>query len=462
MPQASILIIDDEPDIREVVSDILKDEDYQTTTAESAEAARELVKEQAFDLILLDIWLPGDDGLTLLKEWSSAGNQVPVIMISGHGTVETAVEALKYGAYDFIEKPLRTAKLLVTIERALDNIQLVKENLRLREKLKPDMKLIGNSRPITELKSQISRIAATDSWVLITGEAGSGKLTAAHTLHCESSRSDGPFIEVSLAAAPTQNLAIELFGAEQEDEILPGRFEEARGGTLYLHEIADLNVEAQIKLVSALDEGRFRRIGGSTSLSIDSRIIASTNRDLAEAVTSGRFREELYYRLNVVPLSIPPLRTHLDDLPDLVAHYISTLVELSNLTSRRFSKAAFQALLDYNWPGNALELKNLVQRLLILGKGPEIGANEVLAALQGKAREYPEVKSEPAQPENYNASLRDARDDFERHYFLYHLQKTGGNVSEVAQEVGLERTHLYRKLKSLGIDPKASRQETDK
>lgn len=462
MPRASILIIDDEPDIREVVSDILQDEAYQTTSAQSAEEARELVKTDSFDLILLDIWLPGDDGLTLLKEWNSSGNNVPVIMISGHGTVETAVEALKYGAYDFIEKPLRTAKLLVTIERALDNIQLIKENLRLKEKLTPDMQLIGESKPITELKNQIARIAATDSWVLITGEAGSGKLTAAHTLHTNSSRSDGPFIEVSLAAAPTQNLAIELFGAEREGDILPGRFEEARGGTLYLHEVADLNVEAQIKLVSALDEGKFRRIGGSTSLPIDSRIIASTNRDLAEAVTSGRFREELYYRLNVVPLSIPPLRTHLDDLPDLITHYISTLVEQSNLTARQFSKAAFQVLLDHNWPGNALELKNLVQRLLILGKGPEIGVNEVLAALQGKARECPEVQPEPAQLENYDVSLRDARDHFERNYFLYHLEKTGGNVSEVANEVGLERTHLYRKLKSLGIDPKASRQESDK
>lgn len=452
MKGQTILVVDDEPDIREVVREILEDEDYSVVTAESADVARRVHDEQALDLVLLDIWMPGTDGISLLKEWANRnGPDAPIIMISGHGNVETAVEAIRYGAYDFLEKPLSTAKLLVTVERALQSDQLRKENLRLKGRLEPASSLVGKSQAMQELRDTIERIAQTDSWVLITGEPGSGKGVVARSLHRQSPRAKARFVEVSLAAVPTQSIAVQLFGTEVDGVIRPGRFEEAKGGTLFLDEIGDMDLETQAKLLSALQDSRFLRVGGQRYVESDVRIVAATNHDIRKAVEEGRFREDLFYRLNVVPIHAPPLREHVEDVPELVEYYLNWLVEREQLPYRKFSTAALNALRNYDWPGNVRELKNLVQRLLILNRGEEVSSREVELALGGRepdsGSEFPESA--------FGMTLREARDRFEKSYLEHHLQRVGGNVSELAQLVGMERTHLYRKLKGFGIDPKS-------
>ncbi len=453
MSSATILVVDDEPDIRDIVEEILVDEDYAVLKADGAQAARTSCAEQAPDLVLLDIWMPDTDGITLLREWIEQGLDAEVIMISGHGNVETAVEAIRCGAYDFLEKPLSTAKLLVTVQRALQARRLRQENLRLRSRLEPSSELVGASAAIGRLRDQISRIAATDTWVLISGEPGSGKGVAARSLHAQSARRDAPFVDVSLAAIPAQNIAMQLFGAEEGGTPRQGRFEQAQHGTLFLDEIGDLDVATQIKVLSVLEEGRFMRIGGRHSIDIDVRVIAATNQDLESAVAKGAFREDLYYRLNVVPLRVPPLREHLDDIPPLVDFYVALIARQENLPQRRFSRAAMECLRAYHWPGNVRELRNVVQRLMILNRGEEVSANEVATALPQTARQS--AGGTDTRPRSFELSLREARDEFERAYLLYHLERSGGSISDVAGKAGIERTHLYRKLKSLGIHPKA-------
>ncbi len=451
MTGQTILVVDDEPDIREIVREILEDEDYAVLTAENAAEARQLQQVRQPDLVLLDIWMPGIDGISLLKEWSTRGHMdVPVIMISGHGNVETAVEAIRYGAYDFLEKPLSTPKLLVTIERALQSDRLRRENVRLRGQLEPTATLVGDSPVLRQLREQIERVASTDSWVLITGEPGSGKEVVARSLHDQSPRRDAEFVDVSLAAIPPQSIAVQLFGTEEEGTIRPGRFEQAKGGTLFLDEVGDLDMDTQAKLLSALEESRFLRVGGQRYVELDVRVVAASNQDLEKAVSDGRFREDLYYRLNVVPIHVPPLRDHVEDVPQLVDFYLHWLVEKDQLPYRRFSVGALNVLRHYRWPGNVRELKNLIQRLLILNRGEEVSATEVETALgdakSGAAAQFSESV--------FGKSLRDAREQFEKSYLEFHLQRVHGNVSELAQFAGMERTHLYRKLKSFGIDPK--------
>ncbi len=452
MTGQTILVVDDEPDIREIVRDILEDEKYMVLTADSAEDARQLQKKRRLDLVLLDIWMPGTDGISLLKEWASVDDlDVPVIMISGHGNVETAVEAIRYGAYDFLEKPLSTAKLLVTVERALQSDRLRKENVRLRGRLEPVAALDGSSEVLQALRKQMARVASTDSWVLITGEPGSGKEVVARSLHNQSPRREAEFVHVSLAAIPTQSILAQLFGTEENGIAWPGRFEQAKGGTLFLDEVGDLALDTQAKLLNALEESRFMRVGGQQYVDVDVRVIAATNQDLEKAVSEGRFREDLYYRLNVVPIHVPPLRDHVEDVPQLVDFYLGWMVEKEQLPYRRFSTGALNVLRNYHWPGNVRELKNLVQRILILNRGEEVNANEVEAALSdtisGAAKQF--------SASVFNTNLRDAREQFEKSYLEYHLQRVGGNVSELAQFAGMERTHLYRKLKTFGIDTKA-------
>jgi DNA-binding NtrC family response regulator len=455
MNKARILVVDDEPDIRRLVKEILEDENYEVETAENAARAREACDHQPPDLVLLDIWMPDTDGITLLKEWKEAGKESQVVMMSGHGSVETAVEAVRLGAYDFIEKPLSTAKLLVTVEHALLNAKLRKENLRLRQRLEPVATLIGKSRSMDTLREQIDRIAATDSWVLVTGEPGSGKGVVARCIHNQSSRNEGQFVEVSLAAIPAQNVAVQLFGSEEAGAVRAGRFEQAAGGTLFLDEIGDLDLATQAKLLSALEERRFMRVGGSEHLDVDVRIVAATNQDLDAAVEEGRFREDLYYRLNVVPLHVPPLREHREDVPDLVNFYLSWMVEKEHLPYRRFSTGALNVLRNHSWPGNVRELKNLIQRLLILNRGEEVSREEVELSLG--ARRVP--GGEELAPTLFDAPLREARDLFEKAYLEYHLRRLAGNVSELAHAVGMERTHLYRKLKGLGISLRLGKEE---
>lgn len=446
-----ILVVDDEPDIRRLVQEILEDEGYQVDTAEDAAMARAAVQTERPHLVLLDIWMPGTDGISLLKEWSASGRpEVPVVMMSGHGNVETAVEATRLGAYDFIEKPVSLAKLLVTVSRALQTEALRLENLHLRSGLQATSELIGSSAAMQALRNTIARVAATETWVMITGEPGSGKAVAARQLHHQSRRRDQPFVEVSLAAIPAENIPLQLFGSEQGQNILPGSFEQASGGTLLLDEVGDLDLKTQALLLNALEEGRFLRLGGKQSLTMDVRILAATNQDLAAAVAAGRFREDLYYRLNVLPLNVPPLREHSEDIGELVEFYLNWFATNDHLAKRCVDASAISTLEHYRWPGNVRELKNLVQRLLILKTDPEIHSAEIEQSLG-----YPPGDTSVDLPQSlFDGELRSARDGFERLYLQHNLEKTAGNVSALAKIAGMERTHLYRKMKILGVDPK--------
>ena len=452
MSAPRILVVDDEPDIRGLVKEILEDEDYRVVVAENGEAARQALRERRPDLILLDIWMPDVDGISLLKEWSEGdGLPCPVIMMSGHGTVETAVEATRLGAYDFLEKPLSLAKLLLTVERALEVDKLQMENIGLRRHSEPVVEPTGRSAVIQRLKEQVKRIAQHDTWVLITGEPGSGRETFARYLHAQSPRRERPFVEVGVSSITRGNAARELFGSEEEGRIHYGALEQARGGTLFLDEVADMDMEAQAQLLGALDTGSFLREGGTEPVEIDVRIIAATQRDLEQEVQEGRFREDLFYHLNVVPLRIPPLREHKEDVPDLLNYYVDYYVTHEKLPYRRFDVGAQNYLRNYPWHGNIRELKNLVQRLMILGAGETITQEEVVAALG-------QVDAPPAGggsfPVSFDQPLRQAREQFEKAYLEYQLEKHGGNVSQTAAEVGMERTHLYRKLRALGIEIK--------
>jgi len=447
-----ILVVDDEPDIRRLLQEILTDEHYRVVTAENAQAAREAVRRQRPDLVLLDIWMPDTDGISLLREWSETGNlEMPVIMISGHGTVETAVEATRLGAYDFIEKPLSMGKLLLTVERALETDKLRRENLRLRRQAEPATSLIGKSPLMQQLRENIERIAATDAWVLITGEAGSGKAVAARYLHAHSPRKDNPFVEISLAAISPQHVATQLFGQEHKGgAVKPGSFEQAAGGTLLLNELIDLDIATQARLLDALEQNRFTRVGGHEPVEMDVRIIAASDKDLQKAVEEKRFREDLYYRLNVVPLRVPALREHHEDVPEIIGFYVNWMADNEHLPYRKFTTGALNLLRNYSWPGNVLELRNLVQRLLILQRGEEVTEAEVEQALGGP----PPVSPDAYPPTLMEVPLREAREQFEKAYLEHHLKQTGGNVAEVARLSGMERTHLYRKLKQLGVNPK--------
>lgn len=445
-----ILVVDDERDIRELVKEILEDEGYEVNTANNGLEARRARRIRRPDLILLDIWMPDVDGITLLKEWSEEGSlDSPVVMISGHGTVETAVEATRLGAYDFIEKPLSLAKLLLVVKRALEADKLQRENIGLRQQIEPLSKPVGQSEVIQALCEQVQRIAQHNAWVLISGEPGSGKELFARYLHACSTRSQGPFINVGVASIAGENSAVELFGSEDGNSIHYGRLEQANGGTLFLDEVGDMDPAVQAKLLSTLETKSFLRIGGAEAVRFDVRVVASTHRDLEQDVKAGRFREDLYYQLNVVPLHIPPLREHSNDIPELVEHYVHVFVSRENLPLKRFSDAAKNRLRNHNWAGNVRELKNLVQRLLILGKGDEVALEEVEMALGARS---PVIV--PGLTEVFDLPLRDARKRFEKAYFEYQLHQGKGNIGKVANTAGIERTHLYRKLKELSIKTK--------
>jgi DNA-binding NtrC family response regulator len=455
MSKPHILVVDDEPAIRTLVQEILEDEGYEVATADGGEAARQAMRNRRPDLALLDIWMPDLDGVSLLKEWQrDEGLPCPVIMISGHGTVETAVEATRLGAYDFIEKPLSMAKLLVTVERALEADKLQRENLDLRQHEPALHEPVGRSPVMQRLRQQVRRIAEHDSWVLITGESGSGKETYARYLHASSGRRDGPFIDVGVGAIAGENAAVELFGSEEADGTLHyGRLEQANGGTLFLDEVADMAGEMQTRLLSAFETRAVTRVGGSEAVPIDVRIIAASHANLEELVQQGHFREDLFYHLNVVPVYVPPLREHREDVPELLAFYVDRFVEREGLAYRHFSVAAQNRLRHYDWPGNVRELKNLVQRLLILGSGEEIGIDEIEATLTASA---PQAAAPADLGLPLDLPLREAREQFERAYLQHQLRDCEGNVTRLAERVGMERTHLYRKLRALGIETRRS------
>jgi len=449
-----VLVVDDEPDIRNTVKEILQDEGYAVVVAAGADEARQARLRERPDVVLLDIWMPGTDGISLLREWAGAGALAssPVIMMSGHGTVETAVEATRLGAYDFIEKPISLAKLLLTIERAREASRLLRENEGLRARLALPLEPVGASKAMVALRAQLEKLAQYDTWVLIQGEPGTGKETLARWLHEHGVRSKGAFISVAPGSIPREHLVAALFGAETADTVQPGLLEQANGGTLFLDEVAELDAELQQRLFSVLQRRSLMRSGGRGPAELDLRVIAATAQNLEALVRAGKFREELYYLLNVVPLAVPPLRERGEDVPELLRVHADFFANRDKLAYRYFPVAVQNRLRTYAWPGNVRELRNLVQRLLVMGSTPEIETAEVEAAL-GAA---PAAAMAPVDIGgiNFDLPLREAREQFERAYLLRQLQQANGSVGKLAKAVGMERTHLYRKLRDLGVDVK--------
>ena len=443
-----ILVVDDEPDIRSLIKEILEDETFEVAVAEDATQADNVREEFDPDLILLDIWMPGIDGITLLKQWNESGQMnVPVIMISGHGTVETAVEATRLGAYDFIEKPLSLAKLILTVNHALENTSLQRENTRLKGYNQHVDAPIGKSKIMQNLREKILQIVEHSTPVLITGESGTDKERFARYLHNQSSRSEEAFISVGILALSAGNFLMEFFGSDEADKDRTGFFEQAEGGTLFLKDIADMDLSLQAKLQNSLDNKYFTRVGSTQTKAFDIRIIAATNQDLLELVNAGRFRDDLYYQLNILPLHVPPLCEHTEDIPELLEFYVNYFAEREGLAYRHFTVAAQNQLRSYSWPGNVRELKNMVQRLLILGTGENIDIRELDLARGNLTSQTDGQNFMP----DFDMPLREAREQFEKEYLQHKLTIAGGSVSKVAEAVGIERTHLYRKLKSLGI-----------
>lgn len=447
-----ILVVDDEPDIRTLLQEILEDEGYDVETAENGDTARQTYRQYQPNLILLDIWMPDVDGITLLKEWTDEGKlSAPVIMMSGHGTVETAVEATRLGAYDFIEKPLSLAKLLLTVEQALESS---KNSAAITNQTQTGLvvnKPLGRSPVMQRLREQIKRIAEHDSWVLLNGEAGSGIKLAANYLHNNSAYHDKNFVEVNLSSLSYEKNPEEFVGTVSEQNLSKGLLDEAQMGTLFLRNIDEADDVTQNFLLNLLQAQSFQHLGNSTNINFKARIICSTHKNIEKLVEENTFRKDLFYLINVVPLHIPSLREHREDIPDLLNFYTNIMVDQEKLPYRHFNLAAQNRLRNYEWLGNVRELTNIIQHLLITAAGSEISLEEVEAALDQK-----ENISVPKEGISiaYDLPLREARELFERDYLIHQLRKTGGSVGKVAKIIGMERTHLYRKLRSLEIDPK--------
>ncbi len=447
-----ILVVDDEPDIRHLLQEILEDEGYDVEVAENGETARQAYRQHQPNLILLDIWMPDVDGITLLKEWTENGNlPVPVIMMSGHGTVETAVEATRLGAFDFIEKPLSLAKLLLTVEQALDSDKTFREPAIHTQQGLSVNEPIGRSPVMQHLREQIKRIAEHDSWVLLNGEAGSGIKVAAGYLHNNSLQRDNNFVEANLSSLSYDKNPEEFVGHNSNNNVSNGLLNKALGGTLFLRNIDEADEVTQSFLLGLLQTKSFQHINNSSNLAFKARIICSTHKNLEKLVEENKFRKDLYYLISVVPLHIPALREHREDIPDLLNFYTNILVDQEKLPYRHFSLAAQNRLRNYEWLGNIRELTNLVQRLLITAAGNEISLEEVDSAIDQKEKLI--VTGEGISIA-YDLPLREARELFERNYLIHQLKKTGGSVGKVAKLIGMERTHLYRKLRALNIDPK--------
>ena len=449
MSNARILVVDDEPDIRQLLQEILEDEGYDVRAVENAGQARIARHEFDPDLILLDIWMPEEDGISLLNDWLHEGLACPVIMMSGHATVETAVEATRLGAYDFLEKPISMAKLLVTLAHALENATGQADRSPTRKRGDVFIEPLGKSVTMERLRDQARRLALHDAYVLLLGEPGSGKATLARYLHANSARREARFVEVSIGALNPDQAAADWLGQSSGTRVQPGLLEQAEGGTLYLNEVVHLDDESQLRLLGVLESRSYSRLGESRTLPLDARLIASTRFCLEEEVRQGRFHPELYYHLNAVTLKVPPLREHGEDIPELLRFYVDHFVSREKLAYRRFPVPVQNHLRHLPWPGNIRELKNLVQRLLILGSGEDIDLEEVKSALD--AVRTPESMLDRARPDFYELPLKEAREQFEKAYLEYHLEKYGGNVARLSQAIGLERTHLYRKLNALGI-----------
>ncbi|GAB4390905.1 MAG: sigma-54 dependent transcriptional regulator [Thermodesulfovibrionales bacterium] len=445
MPRPLVLVVDDEAGIRESLSDILTDEGYRPVTAESGEEALKLIKETPPELVFLDVWLPGMDGLQMLEELRASGVETPVIMISGHGNIDMAVRATKTGAYDFLEKPLSLERVVLAAKRALERRTLEVENRALRETLSRRWTLVGETRALKDLREQIERAAQGASRVLITGESGAGKEVVARLLHDKSPRAAMPFVEVNCAAIPQELIESELFGHEKGSftgafEQKKGKFELADRGTLFLDEIADMSPQTQAKLLRVIETQQFQRVGGSKNIKVDVRVIAATNKDLRERVAEGRFRDDLFYRLNVIPIIVPPLRDRRPDIPLLVEHFLGLLAAELGQAPKKVSPEAMRKLQEYDWPGNIRELRNLMEKLLIMTPSDTIRAEDVALGGFAAHKDYFAL-----------ATLREARDAFERDYLARKLEENGWNISRTAEALGIERSNLHRKIKSYDI-----------
>lgn len=454
---AEILIVDDETDIRTLIQGILEDEGYKTRQAENAKQVFEQLQASPVNLIVLDVWLQNSefDGLDILEQVKATYPHIPVLMISGHGTIETAVKAIKHGAYDFIEKPFKTDRLLLMIERALETTRLRQENATLRLQTEGASVLIGNSSPMQTLTQLLDKVAQTNSRVLITGDAGTGKEIAARYIHKQSARSDKPFMALNCAILNPDRIEIELFGTDSTAAgSAPhiGVLERADGGTLLLDEVADMPLETQAKILRVLQDQSFTRVGGQNQIKADVRILAASGSNLLQAIEDGRFREDLYYRLNVVPVHIPSLKERSDDITALIAYFMDQNAMQAGLEKRSFSDGAMAALQSYSWPGNVRQLRNLIEWMMIMAPVNQ----DTPIQLEDLPPEISQIVSSALKAEwgedMISLPLREAREVFEREYLLAQVNRFGGNISKTAQFVGMERSALHRKLKSLNIN----------
>ena len=462
----TILIIDDEESIRASLQGILQDEGYRVLLAADGNAGLAQLREESADIILLDIWMPGIDGLETLQRIREMNPEQLVIMMSGHGTIETAVKATRLGAYDFIEKPLSLEKVLLALQNALRVGGLLEENRTLKVQLGKESEMIGESPAIRELKAQIAIAAPTSGWVLITGENGTGKELVARAIHNLSKRRGKPFVEVNCAAIPEELIESELFGHERgaftgATSQRRGKFDLAHEGTLFLDEIADMSLKTQAKVLRILQERKFERVGGSRTIEVDVRVVAATNKNLEAEISAGRFREDLYYRLNVIPFHVPPLRERSRDIPRLAENFLSHFCQQEGRSLKRFSDSAIRALCSYPWPGNVRELKNIVERLVIMSPDQLITEAQLPAIFTTSERAHPlpesvESESEAGGAETEGATLRAARDEFEKEFILQKLKEYDWNVSRTADAIEIERSNLHRKMKAYGIEPKKS------
>lgn len=450
MSNSHVLVVDDEADIRAAIQDILNDEGFGVTVAADAAEARECLSKRKFDLILLDIWMPDTDGITLLREWSEGGElNCPVVIMSGHGTVDTAVEATRLGAFDFVEKPLSLAKLLRTVEAALESAG---RQSRTAKSLLPSLLApVGRSVVMQALRERVQRYARHDGSVLLSGEAGTGRGAFARYMHALSRRADAPLNNLTAASLSDSTAEERLLGKEIGDQVTAGALEQAAAGTLIIDELSDLGPVAQKVLLGAIEDGKFTRVGGTGPVKLNARIVATVSADYEALLEDGSLRRDLVAQLSVLSLRVPPLREYSEDVPELLAYYVDKLVDSEGLTFRRFSVAAQNRLRNYPWPDNVRELKYLVRRLLLSGSDEDIALAEVEAEINVLA-----PLDEPLVKQDLLAlPLREAREQFERSYLQQQLVLCEGKVGKLAKRVGMERTHLYRKLRSLGVDFKS-------
>lgn len=449
-----ILVVDDEEDIRDLVGGILEDEGFTARTAGDSDKALAEIEARRPSLVFLDIWLQGSrlDGLELLDVVKEQHPDLPVVMISGHGNIETAVSAIKRGAYDFIEKPFKADRLVLVTNRALEASRLKREVRELKQRSGEELRILGKSSAVNQLRHALERIAPTNSRVLISGASGAGKELAARVLHSSSARASGPFVVINAATITPENMEVALFGTEGENGYRQtGALEEAHGGTLFIDEVADMPRETQNRILRVLVDQNFQRVGGATRVHVDVRIISSTSRNLEAEVSEGRFREDLFHRLGVVPVRVPPLSERREDIPELVEHFMYQISVASGLVVRTIGEDAMAVLQSHDWPGNVRQLRNNVERLMILAGGsPEaVISADMLPAEVGSA--LPPTPGNSRGEEIMGLPLRDAREIFEREYLIAQINRFGGNISRTAEFVGMERSALHRKLKSLGI-----------